>query len=415
MTDNESNSEGRSVVFDGWRSMTIALFLSLTGYGVMVSVPVLSTALVEKEGFTAVEVGMIWGRDLLGLAIGALTAGFLVAKVNRRHLVAGGILLAVGANALCLKFGNYEAMLWLRVFAGIGNGIFTAVAVTTLGGTTNPVRAFNILLFLFAFSTAVELRLFPKLSMNEIYCFFIVLPMICGLFLKWLPHRPLNAEELSMQEEDEDHIDNWHVPKFIPMVCLLAVCFTYINIGGYYTYIDLAANGAGVSDEFMADSWTYVSFLGLVGCVIAFFCTRFGLYKPLFAGLVAMTAVVAMPSAGINNTSIFISLFGFMTLWTFADVFQSAMISHMDRSGSFVAMMPAVQGFGQFVGPTMAASILASGYSYNTVFVVSSTMTLFAVILYIGIFFHTRKNNGASSDSTPTESYDRKLWIEDSR
>jgi hypothetical protein len=233
--------------------------------------------------------------------------------------------------------------------------------------------------------------------MNQIYLFFIGMPVLCGFFLPWLPSRPLSEEELGQQKSDEDHIDNWNVPKIIPVICLVAVCFTYINVGGYYNYIDLAANGAGIAEEFMESAWTYVSFLGLAGCVIALLCTRFGLFKPLFAGLVTMTVVVAMPSAGFTDTSIFVSLFGFMTMWTFADVFQSAMISHMDRSGSMVALMPAVQGFGQFVGPWMASIILERELGYSVVFIVSSSMTLFAMFLYIGIYFYTHKQQAALS------------------
>jgi hypothetical protein len=52
--------------------------------------------------------------------------------------------------------------------AGTGSGFFTAVAVVTLRGTTKPVRAFNLLLLGFAFSTALELHILPKLSMNGI-------------------------------------------------------------------------------------------------------------------------------------------------------------------------------------------------------------------------------------------------------
>lgn len=399
MTNNETNTEGVPIIFDGWRSMTIALFLSLVGYGVMVGVPVLSTALVVKEGFTGVQVARIWGNDLFGAAIGAVLAACLVARVNRRYLVFAGIILTAGANLLCIKFGSYDAMFYIRVFAGMGSGIFTAVAVTTLGGTTNPVRAFNILLFLFAFSTFFELRVFPHLSMDQIYVFFIAMPVLCGFFLKWLPTRPLNVKDISHQEEGEDHIDNWHVPKFIPIVCLIAVGFTYINYGGFYNNIDLAAIEAGISEEFMETSWSIVSFLGLVGCVIAYLCTRFGLYRPLFAGLITVTAVVALPAIGMTNTTIFISLFGVMAMWTFADVFQSGMISHMDRSGSMVALMPAVQNLGQSIGPWIASVILAYGFGYGVVFVVSSSFTLMAMFLYLWIYLYTTKLKAQASDA----------------
>ena len=380
-------------VFDGWRSISIALFMALVGYTVMVSVPVLSTALVEMQGFTEEQVGRVWGADLGGLSLGAIMSALLVARVNRRFLVLAGVILSIGANALCLMFGEYEQVLWLRVAAGIGSGIFTAVAVVSLGGTTKPVRAFNMLLFGFAFSTALELHLLPKLSMNEIYLFFIALAAVCALFIRWIPARPLNAEELALQEEGEDHVENWHVPRFLPVICLIAVGFTYINIGGYYTYIELAAHADGIAKDWIGPLLTWSSIFAIVGCVIAFLCTRFGLFKPLFVSLLAMAAIVIMLSNGITDINILVSLFSFMTLWTFVDVYQSAMLSHMDRSGSLVALLPSVQGFGQFIGPNISASVLGAGLGYSTMFVVSGSMALVAMFLYMGVFayMHRRK------------------------
>ena len=152
---NDSTSTGPTTnPFDDWRSISIALFMALVGYSVMVSVPVLSTALVAKLSFTDVQVGRVWGADLGGLSLGAVLSAFLVARVNRRILVLAGVILSIAANVLCMVFVDYDPVLWLRFAAGIGSGIFTAVAVVSLGGTTKPVRAFNMLLLGFAFSTA---------------------------------------------------------------------------------------------------------------------------------------------------------------------------------------------------------------------------------------------------------------------
>jgi predicted MFS family arabinose efflux permease len=382
-----------STEFDGWRSISIALFMALVGYTVMVSVPVLSTALVVKVGFTEEQVGRVWGADLGGLSFGAILSAMLVARVNRRYLVLAGVALSIAANALCIVFIEYEQVLWLRVMAGIGSGIFTAVAVVTLGGTTKPVIAFNLLLLGFAFSTALELHFLPKLSMNEIYLFFIGLATACLAFLRWLPTRPLNAEELARQEEGQDHVENWHVPRILPVICLTAVCFTYINIGGYYTYIELAAHADGIAKDWVGPLLTWSSIFAIVGCVLAFFSTRFGLFKPLFISLLSMAGIVMMLSLGITDINILVSLFGFMTLWTFVDVYQSAMMAHMDRGGSLVALLPSVQGFGQFIGPNIAASIVGAGLGYGTMFLVSGSMALVALFLYLGVYvyMHSRK------------------------
>ena len=367
--------------------------MALVGYSVMVSVPVLSTAWVGMLGFTEEQVGRVAGADLGGFSFGAILASVLVARVNRRFLVLAGLILSICANALCIVFVDYEQVLWIRVAAGFGSGIFTAIAVVSLGGTTKPVHAFNLLLFAFAFSTALELHTLPRLTMNGIYLFFIGLNVMCIMFLHWVPTRPLTAEELARQEEAAEDVEDWHVPKILPIICLVAVCFTYINIGGYYTYIELAAFADGVTQDWTGPVLTWSSIFAIVGCVIALLCTRFGLFKPLFVSLVAMAACVFMLSSGITNMNFMVSLFSFMTLWTFVDVYQSAMLAHMDRRGSLVALLPSVQGFGQFIGPNVSASVLGLGFGYGTMFMVSGSMALVALFIYMGVsaYMHRRK------------------------
>ncbi len=400
MANDATTAGSISNIFDGWRSISIALFMALVGYSVMVSVPVLSTALVAQLGFTEEQVGRVWGADLGGFSLGAILSAMLVARVNRRFLVLAGVILSLGANALCMVFVEYELVLWLRVAAGIGSGIFTAVAVVSLGATTKPVRAFNMLLLGFAFSTAFELHILPQLSMNEIYLFFIGLTTVCALFIRWIPTRPSNAEELALQEKGEDDVEDWHVPRILPVICLVAVCFTYINIGGYYTYIELATHADGIAEDWIGPLLTWSSIFAIVGCVIAYFCTRFGLFKPLFVSLLAMAAIVIMLSSGITDINILVSLFSFMTLWTFVDVYQSAMMGHMDRSGSLVALLPSVQGFGQFVGPNISASVLGAGLGYSTMFMVSGSMALVALFLYMGVFFYMHRRQSVLAEAT---------------
>ncbi|WNC68867.1 MFS transporter [Thalassotalea nanhaiensis] len=377
-----------SNIFDGWRSLSIALFMALVGYSVMVSIPVLSTAWVEMLGFTEEQVGRVAGADLGGFSVGAVLAASFVGRMNRQLLVLIGIIISIASNALCMAYVEYEQVLWLRVAAGFGSGIFTAVAVTSLGGTTKPARAFNLLLFAFAFSQALELYILPKLSMDGIYLFFIGLTVVCLLFIRWVPKRPLNDSELAEQEKHEDSIEDWHVPKILPWFCLAAISFTYINIGGYWTYIELAALSDGIADDWIGKLLVLTSFFSIVGCLVATLLSdRFGLFKPLICSLLAMAIIVGMLSSGITDLNIMISLFSFNLLWIFVDVFQTAMVAHMDRSGSLVALVPGAQGFGQIIGPNVAASVLGAELGYDTMFLVSGSMALIAMLIYIGVYY----------------------------
>ncbi len=83
--------------------------MGLVGYGVMVGIPVISSAWSEKLGYTAEQVGRVAGADMGGLSLGAVVVALIISKMNRRHLVVYGSLITIFANYLCTVFEQYEA------------------------------------------------------------------------------------------------------------------------------------------------------------------------------------------------------------------------------------------------------------------------------------------------------------------
>ena len=127
MSDASGQSLGLKNPFDSWKSIVISLYMTLIGYGVLVGIPVISTAWVTLLGFSEVEVGRVAGADLGGLSIGAVVTAMLIGKVNRRLLVLIGLSLAVVANGLCISVVDYDQVLWLRLLSGIGSGIYLSL------------------------------------------------------------------------------------------------------------------------------------------------------------------------------------------------------------------------------------------------------------------------------------------------
>lgn len=405
MTDEHAHLTHHRTVFDGWKSISIALYMSLVGYGVLVGVPVISTAWVNLLGFTEIQVGRVAGADLGGLAIGAILTALVIANVNRRYLVLLAVAIAIGANAACLVMVNYEQVLWLRLVAGIGSGIYTAIAIATLGGTSKPARAFNMMLFAFAFSQALEMYILPKLSMNGIYLAFIGCYIFGLLFLSWLPQRPVEKSldvEIDVEESDgEHHIEHQHVPTYVPWLVLGAIVATYINIGAYWTYIELASHASEASPEWVSQLLVYTSFFSIVGCLVAtVISNRFGLARPLLITLVLQAIIVGMLAGGINNTNILVSMFSFNFLWIFVDVYQMSTIANVDHSGRFAALMPGAQGIGQILGPNIAASILAAGLGYRGVFIMCALSSLFGMLIYLFMYLRLRKAIPALADAS---------------
>ena len=395
---------GRTI-FDGWKSIGIALYMTLVGYGVLVGIPVISTAWVNLLGFTEVEVGRVAGADLGGLSLGAITTALLISRINRRHLVLLSASIAIVANALCTVMLDYDQVIWLRLMAGFGSGIYTAVAVASLGATSKPARAYNMMLFAFAFSQALELHFLPQLSMNGIYVVFIVCFAVSLAFIRWIPAYPVDATmEIDVDVTDdtgEVHVEHKRVPVYVPWLCLTAIFVTYINIGAYWTYIELASADSAADPEWVGQVLVWASFLSILGCLFATLVSnRFGLTRPLLITLVIQAIVVGMLANGITNANIIVSVFMFNFLWIFIDVYQMSTVANVDHAGNFAALMPGAQGLGQIVGPNLAASILAAGYGYRMVFFACAAASITAMVIYTYLYVRLRKTIPALADAS---------------
>ncbi len=398
----------QATVFDGWKSIGIALYMTLVGYGVLVGIPVISTAWVNLLGFTEVQVGRVAGADLGGLSFGAVVTSLIITRMNRRVLVLIAAGLAILANGLCMFTVGYEQVLWLRLLAGFGSGIYTAVAVVSLGASSKPARAFNMMLFAFAFSQALEMQILPQLSMNGIYLVFIGCFVFSLFFVSWVPPRAvekgLDVEIDTEDDKGEHHVVHRHVPAYVPWLVLVAIVFTYINIGAYWTYIELASADSSISSansEWVGRVLVWASFLSIAGCLFAtVLSNRFGLARPLLITLITQSVIVSMLAIGITNTNILISVFMFNFLWIFIDVYQMSTIANVDHSGKFASLIVGAQGLGQILGPNAAAMILAAGFGYRGVFIMCACATLTGMCIYAYMYIMLRKTIPALADAS---------------
>ena len=388
----------RALINDDWRGLTIALYMVLVGYGVLVGIPVISTAWVTKLGFTEVEVGRVAGMDLGGLSAGAIVAAWVINRMNRRLIVFIGIFLAALANGLCLKYVDYDTVLWLRFLAGFGSGMYTAVAMAVFGTSIRPALAYNLMLFSFAFSQALEMRILPQLSMNGIYWVFIICFLLTLPFLGWIKSYP---KPRTQDTESMTTNKNNSSKPLLAWVCLFAIFLTYINIGAYWTYIELAALDGNTNPELVSEVLVWASLCSLLGCLIAtLLSNRFGLLRPLLIALFTMATGVGMLAFGINEPKFLMSVFTFNLLWIFTDVYQMGSLANFDHGGNYAAYLPAAQGLGQIVGPNIAASLLAINLGYSSVFIMCWSAAMSAMLIYWILYRYLRTRYPSIADAS---------------
>ncbi|WP_439108142.1 MFS transporter [Congregibacter sp.] len=393
IADSSSHS-----VFDRGQSLAAALYLAIVGYSVLAGIPVISTAWSELLGFSDIQVGRVAGADLGGLSAGAVLAALLVATVDRRWLLFFAIIAAVLTNLACLYWQSYSATLGLRFLAGMASGVITGIAVATLGGRAHAARAFNYLLFSFAFVQAGEMYLLPKLTMEQIYSLFAFSYLPGLLFLFWIPARPAPVLSAVVKGQSVPTTRGENVPRLVPWLCLLAMALTYVNIGAYWTYIELASADAGLDGDWVSGVLVWVSFFSVLGCLFATLLSdRFGLARPLLATLLLHAATAGMLIAGIDEPRFFISLYAFNFLWIFVDVYQMGSVANVDGNGRFASLMPAAQGLGQIVGPNLAASLLAWGAGYSGIFMMCALASLAAFAVYALAYLRLKQQAGGGA------------------
>ena len=388
MTDPAVSTSAPVNPFDARGPFLLSLFMTLVGYSVLVALPAINGAWVDQLGFTDVEVNRVASADLLGLFIGAVLTSMLIRTWDRQKLTYLGIALAIIANGLCTRYTDYETTLMLRLVAGLGSGFYTAVAVAGLGAHSRPREAFNWMLLAFAVSQFLELQLIPHLTMNGIYVFFIATYVVTLPFVRVIP-------KTSPPPSPTDAPSDAQKPTLLAWIGIGAIVTAYINIGAYWSNIELAAEAAGIDGDWAAQVIAWSVLLSFVGCFTAMWVLKkFDYDRPLLFTFVLMVIAVGLLAINFTAAVFVFSVAMFNFLWIFIDVYQMGGVSVADRSGSAAAFIPGAQGLGQTVGPFAASVMLDLGWGFDGVFVLCAAASAGALLIYTLIYLRFRHHPG---------------------
>lgn len=372
--------------FDQRGPFLLSLYMTLVGYSVLVALPAINSAWVEQLGFTEVEVNRVASADLLGLFLGSVAVSFFIRLLDRRKLIYAGIAIAIAANWLCIYYVEYEIMLVLRALAGFGSGVYTAIAVAGLGARSRPREAFNWMLLAFAVSQFLELQLIPHLSMSGVYLFFIATYVVTLPFVRLMPTR-----DAGDQQAAETAVPG-RKPGVLAWVGIAAIVVAYINIGAYWSNIELAAEAGGLDGDWAAQVISWSVLLSFVGCFGAMYALRhFDHHRPILVTFALMVVAVGLLAIDVSAAVFVFSVATFNFLWIFIDVYQMGGVSASDRSGSAAAFIPGAQGLGQMLGPFVASLLLERSMGFDAVFILCAAASFIAWLIYGLIYLSTRR------------------------
>ena len=384
----ELTAASSSNPFDARGPFLLSLFMTLVGYSVLVALPAINSAWVDQLGFSEVQVNRVASADLLGLFIGAVLTSLLIrtwqqtnANLFRDSFSDRG---QWPLHSVCRLSDDSSAA--PRGWAGSRfihrrRGGRARRALQAARGVQLDVAGIcHLAIFRAAAHSAPE----HERCLSLFYRHLCRHAALCAIDSK--DQRPAPIPEASSEKQR---------PPLLAWVGIGAIVIAYINIGAYWSNIELAAEAAGLDGDWSAQVIAWSVLLSFVGCFAAMWILkRFDHDRPLLFTFCLMVMAVGLLAVEITAALFVFSVAMFNFLWIFIDVYQMGGVSVADRSGSAAAFIPGAQGLGQTVGPFAASIMLELGWGFDGVFILCAIASAGALVIYTLIYLKYRHQAG---------------------
>ena len=376
------------VRLDSPLAITACMCACIAAYGVYLALPLILGALSDLYGFSSREIGWVGAAENAGLLLGSALVSMLAKSGRFRLMIMTGIVLAILGNVMTSFIHTFEPMAGVRLATGFGSGICYSAGIACLSLTRQSSRHFSVFIVVLVLMNSLELWLVPsilsRVELRGLYggfgaAFLIplaLLPLIPAVAVSDAPNSSA-ADVRSVAVADTARSLAWW--------CLIGVVLFNVAASAFWAYSERIGASIGLAPQAVANTLTLCNLFSLTGSVLAYrLSLRWGQHRPQLAAMAVMLAVFVAWSMHLSTTSYVIGVLIFFEVWSMTQVYQLGTLNGIDRSGRFVALVPAAQGLGQSAGPFIAGLLLGWQWGYSKV--------LMAMIVFIagcfGAYLH---------------------------
>ncbi len=339
--------------------------------------------LVDYLNLTDVQAGYIASREMLGRAITTIALNFTAHRFDWRKLTALFLIICATGNFLSMSTSDYNTLLQLRLFTGLGSGGLMSLTFTMMGLTRHPDRNFGFIIAFVLTYGALGLWIMPTafqtVGMAGVMMFFGVFCVSGLLFVRLLP-----ASGQQYAAADRTATPAYALP--IIVLTLLAILGYNTAIGIVWTYLFLIGMEAQIAEQTVANVLFISQIIGIVGALGASVLQlQFGRTWPLFLGILGIAMGIYCLLGEIALFHYALGVFLFNLLWNYTMPYYLGALADFEPTGKVVVMGISMQASGVALGPYLAATILARS-DYDTVYMVAIVLfTASAFLLLPGL------------------------------
>ena len=359
--------------------LAAGLGLTVVGASTFNVLPLLTAGAATALGFSEAQVGAMSVAITIGSGVAAIFAGMWVRSLPWRGIAAWALGGMLAANSLAMFIHRDWAFMLVQGAAGFfGSSVF-CLGMTILSDRHESARTFGVAGALqVAFQVAALLAGPTLLRIAGLSGILAVLATISGLAIFLVPMLPSRGRPVTRSGASLAFF------KPATVAGLLGYLMFFVNVGAYWTYIELMGQARGLTERVVANGLATGISAGALGGVFAWVLgERIGRFLPVGIGAILTVVAAFLVSGSFGVGAFVVSGLLYFFAWNYSYVYQLSIINAVDTTGRAVAITQAFGYAGGSAGAAAAASLLRpgdySGVTWVTTVSVCLSTALFAV------------------------------------
>ena len=345
---------------DHWPQLFGLAFATAVGAYLFNTAPILIGVVAIEFGFAEDQLGLIAGAGGLGSFLCYASSFLWVHRVPlRKSIGAGALILLVATGGLFLA-DSFELLVLVLFVANLGGAIIYVSALTAMGSTSFPTRAFAISITFQVLLAAFLVFLVPGWSYPNFGWPGAVALYVSPGLLMLLVLRLIPESNLAVAEVESRHVT---VPARMVWVALAACSIYFLGLTALWTFIERVGNEAGL-DSGMVGSVIGIGLLvGVIGCVWAAF-SKMSMRLVLVVVYVLYLVMILLLSGDFGLLAFGCAVVLLNTVWNFSLPFQWSTVAALGGP-RYVALIPVAIAAGGGLGAAAGGNLITwGGYSY---------------------------------------------------
>lgn len=342
------------------RHIFAATLMAACGAVVFLCLPLLVGLIMDNLNLSESEAGTVASAYFAAYLLASASSVIWVRRVSPKLSACLAYLCMSSGLGFAALSPNIASLIASLCLAGIGGGMLFSLGVAIVAASADTDRNYGWMLvaqqlLAAAFLFAVPSWVIPIWGMSGA---LFSLALISLIALGSVPLIPNNFKQVSATDKLSE---KRHSPMAATSVGLLALVVHFAGLSALWAFIERL----GVSNNLTAtDIGTALSLSMFGGLAGAFLVTRLGdrmgRTKPLWGATAIFVAVCLGYGLPLNWLLFLVLTTALSFAWNFVLAYQMGIISDLDSTGSGAVLMPAAQGLGAVIGPSLGGWLLVT-------------------------------------------------------